>query len=279
VKRDEEGNPILDAKGEQIWEPGLLKSVKAVGWVIPEFGTAQVSINLTDLDITPLHVPFDTCDERARERGLRVTGSEIVGLVPLSVLLDAGRHYLTRMGRPSGVPEAALLQTAIRTLGLGEVKPFDPQERVIEYRLGSEARLASMSVRDFIDELSSDSPAPGGGSVAALAAAMGASLASMVAVLSHTKKGFESKQTDLDRIAVRGQELKTRFLAAVDADTVAFDALLDAMRRPKDDPARDAAIADATAGAAEVPLSVLEGCAEVIELCREVARIGLQASL
>jgi len=279
MKRDDDGNPILDAKGEPVWEPGILKSVKAVGWVIPEFGCAQISINLTDLDVTPLHLAFDTCDERARERGLRVTGSEIVGLVPRSVLLDAGRHYLAKMGRPTGVPEAALVHAAIRTLGLSEVKPFDPKERVIEYRLASPPRLASMSVRDFIDELSSDAPAPGGGSVSALAASMGAALAAMVAVLSHTKKGFEPKQAELDRIAVRGQELKDKFLAAVDADTEAFDRLLESFRIAKDDPHRDAAIADATAGAAEVPLSVLEGCAEVIELCRDVARIGLQASL
>src|SRR2546430_181917 len=140
MKRDEAGNPILDAKGEPVWEPGLLKSVKAVGWVIPEFGTAQVSINLTDLDVTPLHVVFDTCDERARERGLRGTGWEIVRLVPLTVLLEAGRHYLKRIGRPTGVPESPLVQTAGRTLGLNEVKPFDPKERVIEFRLGSPAR-------------------------------------------------------------------------------------------------------------------------------------------
>jgi len=279
MKRDDDGNPIVDAKGEPLWEPGLLKSVKAVGWVIPEFGTAQVSINLTDLDVTPLHVAFDACDERARDRGLRVTGSEIVGLVPLSVLLAAGRHYLARMGRPAGVPESALVQMAIRTLGLSEVKPFDPKERVIEYRLASAPKLASMSIRGFIDELSSDSPAPGGGSVSALAASMGAALASMVAVLSHTKKGFESKHLDLDRIAARGQALKDRFLAAVDADTAAFDRLLEAMRLPKDDPNRDAALADATAAATEVPLGVLEGCPETIELCREIARIGLQASL
>src|ERR1041385_2565806 len=279
MKRDDDGNPILDAKGEPVWEPGILKSVKAVGWVIPEFGCAQISINLTDLDVTPLHVAFDTCDERARERGLRVTGSEIVGLVPRSVLLEAGRHYLARMGRPTGVPEAALVQTAIRTLGLSEVKTFDPRERVIEYRLASPPRLASMSVRDFLDELSSDAPAPGGGSVSALAASMGAALAAMVAVLSHTKKGFESKHAELDRIAVRGQELKDKFLAAVDADTEAFDRLLESFRIAKDDPNRDAAIADATVGAAEVPLSVLEGCAEVMELCRDIARIGLQASL
>ncbi len=279
MKRDDDGNPVLDAKGEPVWEPGILKSVKAVGWVIAEFGCAQVSINLTDLDVTPLHLAFDTCDERARDRGLRVTGSEIVGLVPRSVLLEAGRHYLAKMGRPTGVPEAALIHTAIRTLGLSEVKPFDPNERVIEYRLAARPRLASMSVRDFVDELSSDAPAPGGGSVSALAASMGAALASMVAVLSHTKKGFEAKHAELDRIAVRGQELKDQFLAAVDADTEAFDRLLESFRIPKDDPKRDAAIEAATIGAAEVPLSVLERCGEVIELCREIARIGLQASL
>jgi glutamate formiminotransferase/formiminotetrahydrofolate cyclodeaminase len=279
MKRDVNDQPVLDAKGEPVWEPGILKAVKAVGWVIPEFGCAQVSINLTDLDVTPLHVVFDTCDERARERGLRVTGSEIVGLVPLQVLLDSGRHYLGKMGRPTGVPESALVHAAIRTLGLSEVKAFDPKERVIEYRLASPARLASMSLREFTDELSSESPAPGGGSVSALAAAMAAGLASMVAVLSHTKKGFESKQSDLDRIAVRTQELKDRMLAAVDADTTAFDALLDAMRMPKDNPAREAALADATVAAAEVPLGVLDACPEIVELNREIARIGLQASL
>jgi glutamate formiminotransferase / formiminotetrahydrofolate cyclodeaminase len=278
MKRDEEGNPIVDAKGEPVWEPGLLRSVKAVGWVIPEFGCAQISINLTDLDVTPLHVAFDTCDERARERGLRVTGSEIVGLVPRDVLLAAGRHYLARMGWPTGVSEAALMHTAIRTLGLSELKPFDPKERVIEYRLAAPARLASMKVNEFLDELSSDSPAPGGGSVSALAASMAAGLAAMVAVLSHTRKGFESKQTDLDRIAVRAQTLKDQFLAAVDADTAAFDGLLEAMRMPKSE-ARDAAMTEATVAATEVPLGVLESCSEVIELCMEVGRIGLQASL
>ncbi|HUP47909.1 MAG TPA: glutamate formimidoyltransferase [Thermoanaerobaculia bacterium] len=283
VRRDAGGNPVVDENGEQVWEPGILKSVKAVGWIIPEFGCAQVSINLTDLDTTPLHIAFETADERARARGLRVTGSEIVGLVPLSVLLDAGRYYLQKMGRPTGVPESALLHTAIRTLGLSEVKPFDPEERVIEYRLAKESPLVSMTLRQFADELSSNSPAPGGGSVAALAGALGAGLAAMVAVLSHEKKGFDAVQADLDRIAVRAQELKDQLLAAVDADTAAFDTLLEAMRMPKATPeeeaARAAAMADATAGATEVPLGVLEKCPEVIELCREIARIGLQASL
>jgi glutamate formiminotransferase/formiminotetrahydrofolate cyclodeaminase len=283
MKRDQEGNPVVDTHGEPVWEPGILKSVKAVGWVIPEFGCAQVSINLTDLEVVPLHVAFDTADECARERGLRATGSEIVGLVPRSVILDAGRHYLARMGRPTGVPESALIHTAIRSLGLSEVKPFDPKERIIEYRLASEPRLVAMTVRGFVDELSSDSPAPGGGSVSALAASMGAALASMVAVLSHARKGFETKRPELDRIAVRGQLLKDELLAAVDADTAAFDSLLDAMRMPKSSPeeiaVRDAALAAATVKATEVPLGVLEKCPEVIDLCREIGRIGLQASL
>jgi glutamate formiminotransferase/formiminotetrahydrofolate cyclodeaminase len=282
MRRDEHGQPVLDHAGNPVWDPGLLRSVKAVGWVIPEFGCAQISMNLTDLDVTPLHVAFDTCDERARERGLRVTGSELVGLVPKSALLEAGRHYLAQMGRSTGVPESALIQVAIRTLGLSEVKAFDPAERIIEYRLGATRRLASMTVREFVDELSTDSPAPGGGSVAALVGALGAALAAMVANLSHSKKGFEPQQGRLDAIAVRGQEIKDRLLAAVDADTVAFDRLLEAMRLPKttgeEQAVRETAIAGATVAAIEVPLNVLEACPEVIELCREVARIGLQAS-
>ena len=282
MRRDEHAQPVLDATGNPVWDPGILKSVKAVGWVIPEFGCAQISMNLTDLDVTPLHVAFDTCDERARERGLRITGSELVGLVPKSALLAAGRHYLRAMGRSTGVPESALIHVAMRTLGLSEVKAFDPAERIIEYRLGNPDRLVSMALRAFADELSTDSPAPGGGSVAALVGALGAALAAMVANLSHAKKGFESQQDRLDAIAVRGQEAKDLLLAAVDADTAAFDRLLEAMRLPKgtaeEQSARAAAIAGATVAAIEVPLGVLEACPEVIELCHEVARIGLQAS-
>ena len=282
LRRDENGQPIVDAQGQPVWDPGLLRSVKAVGWEIPEFGCAQISMNLTDLDVTPLHVAFDTAEERADERGLRVTGSELVGLVPRSALLAAGRHYLHRMGRSTGVPEATILHVAMRTLGLSEVKAFDPAERIIENRLATPARLVAMTLRDFADELSSDSPAPGGGSVAALAGALGAGLAAMVANLSHPKKGFEAAQGRLEAIAVRGQQLKDVMLAAVDADTAAFDRLLAAMRLPKGSPeeqaVREAALADATVAAIEVPLSVLEACPEVLELCREIAREGLQAS-
>lgn len=283
AKLDALGNKILDEKGNEIWEPGILESVKAVGWVIPEFGCAQVSMNLTDLDTTPLHVAFDTCDERARERGIRVTGSEIVGLVPRSVLLEAGRHYIRKMGRSPAVPESMLVHVAIRSLGLSEVKPFDPAERVIEYRLASPTPLVSMTLRGFADELASDSPAPGGGSVSAFAGAMGAGLAAMVALLSHAKRGMEASQPEFERIGGRAQQLKDELLAAVDADTAAFDRLLDAMRMPKETDeqiaARKAAMADATVAAIEVPLGVLECCPEVIELCREIAAIGLEASL
>jgi glutamate formiminotransferase/formiminotetrahydrofolate cyclodeaminase len=282
IRRDEHGQPVLDARGNPVWDPGILKSVKAVGWVIPEFECAQISMNLTDLDVTPLHVAFDTCDERARERGLRVTGSELVGLIPKAALLTAGRHYLGQMGRSTGVPEGGLIHVAMRTLGLSEVKAFDPSERVIEYRLAGQSRLVSMTLREFTDELSTDSPAPGGGSVAALVGALGAALAAMVANLSHPKKGFEAKATHLDRIAVRGQDLKDRLLGAVDADTAAFDRLLEAMRLPKGTPqeqaTRDAAISAATVAAIEVPLGVLEACPEIVELCLEVGTIGLQAS-
>ena len=280
---DAEGKPMIDAAGNELWEPGLLEGIKAVGWTIPEFGCAQISINVTDLRATPLHVVFDTCEERARAHGLRVTGSELVGLVPRDVLLAAGRHYLTRMGRSTGVAEAALVHVAVRTLGLSEVKPFDARQRVIEYRLQPPAPLVAMSLQAFADELSSDSPAPGGGSVAALAGALAAGLAAMVANLSHAKSGHEAKRPALERIAVRGQELKARLLAAVDADTKAFDRYLDALRLPKssetEKATRAAAMFEATIGTIEVPMITLEAAPEIVELCLEVGEIGMKASI
>lgn len=283
---DAAGKPMKDAAGAELWDPGLLAGIKAVGWTIPEFGCAQISINVTDLAATPLHVVFDTCDERARAHGLRVTGSELVGLVPRAALLDAGRHYLARMGRSTGVPESALIHVAVRTLGLGEVKPFDPRSAIIESRLAAMAPgapLVGMTLAGFADELSSDSPAPGGGSVAAYAGALAAGLAAMVANLSHPKRGFEARQPALERVAVRGQELKDRLLAAVDADTAAFDQFLAAMRMPKETPeeraARDAAMIVATVATIEIPLATLEACTEIVDLCLEIGEIGLQASL
>ncbi len=280
---DAAGKPLKDESGAEIWDPGLLAGIKAVGWTIPEFGCAQISINVTDLAATPLHVVFDTCEERARAHGLRVTGSELVGLVPRQALLDAGRHYLARMGRSTGVPESALIHVAVRTLGLSEVKPFDARAAIIEARLASPAPLVGMTLAGFADELSSDSPAPGGGSVAAYAGALAAGLAAMVANLSHPKRGFEARQPALERVAVRGQELKGHLLAAVDADTAAFDQFLAAMRMPKESPeeraARDAAMIIATVATIEIPLGTLEACPEIVELCLEIGAIGLQASL
>jgi len=280
---DARGKAVVDAAGNEIWDPGLLKGIKAVGWTIPEFGCAQVSINVTDLDETPLHVVFDTCVERATAHGLRVTGSELVGLVPRDVLLAAGRHYLAKMGRSTGVPEAAAIHVATRSLGLSEVKPFVPAERVIEYRLAPPAPLVVMTLSAFADELSSDSPAPGGGSVAALAGALAAGLAAMVANLSHAKRGFEEKQPALETIAVRGQALKDRLLAAVDADTAAFDAYLAALRLPQgsdeEKAARRAAMTEATIGTIEIPMITLEACPEIVELCLEVGAIGMPQSL
>ncbi len=276
---DAAGKPVLDDAGREIWDAGLLKGIKAVGWTIPEYGCAQVSINVTDLEATPLHVVFDTCVERATVHGLRVTGSELVGMVPRAALLDAGRHYLTRMGRSMGVPEATLVDIATRTLGLSEVKAFDPQERVIEYRLTGPGPLVGRSVAAFTDELSSDSPAPGGGSVAALAGALGAGLAAMVANLTHPKRGFEGSAADLERLAVAGQALKDRLLAAVDADTAAFDAYLAAIRLPQgtaaEAQARAVAMRDATVATIEVPMITLEAAPEVVALCLEAARIGM----
>jgi glutamate formiminotransferase/formiminotetrahydrofolate cyclodeaminase len=212
-----------------------------------------------------------------------VTGSELVGLVPRQALLAAGRHYLARMGRSTGVPENALVHVAVRTLGLSEVKPFDPKAAIIEDRLQPPAPLVAMNLAGFADELSSDSPAPGGGSVAAYAGALAAGLAAMVANLSHPKRGFETKQPALERIAVRGQELKSRLLAAVDADTAAFDDYLAALRMPKETAeervVRDAAMIVATIATIEIPLGTLEACPEIVELCLEIGSIGLQASL
>ena len=280
---DTAGKPVHDESGAEIWDPGLLQGIKAVGWTIPEFGCAQVSINVTDLQATPLHVVFDTCVERATVHGLRVTGSELVGMVPRDVLLAAGRHYLTRMGRSTGVPEAYLVHVACRTLGLSEVKAFDPAQRVIEYRLAEPGPLAASTLTAFADELSSDSPAPGGGSVAALAGALAAGLAAMVANLAHPKRGFEDRREALDRLASEGQQLKDRLLAAVDADTAAFDAYLDALRMPSGSPeqaaARREAITVATIGTIEIPMVTLEAAPRIAQLCIEAARSGMPSSL
>jgi glutamate formiminotransferase/formiminotetrahydrofolate cyclodeaminase len=272
----ETGRTVTGPDGREVLQPGTLKAVRGVGWYIPEYGCAQVSMNLIDLDVTPVHVAFDACEESARERGMRATGSELVGLIPKSAILAAGRHYLSRMGRSRGVPEADLVHTAAQSLGLNEVSDFDPKEKIIEDILAPVRPLASMNLQEFSDETSRDSAAPGGGSVAALAGALGAALAAMVANLPHPKSEFEAVRDRLEDTAVRAQEIKQQLLDAIDADTWAFQALMDASRSKG--PGVVAAVREATLGAARVPLAVVEACPEIVELCARAREMGLEAS-
>ncbi|MEE9206088.1 MAG: glutamate formimidoyltransferase, partial [Acidimicrobiia bacterium] len=221
------GEIVRDGDGEPRWEPGLLESVKAIGWYIDEYRQAQVSMNLTDISVTPLHVAFDAVRERATARGMRVTGSEIVGMVPLQAMLDAGRHYLTRQGRSLGIPDEAVVDIAVKSMGLDDLTPFVPAERIIERRIAQQGgRLVSRSVTEFTHETASESPAPGGGSVAALAGALGAALGTMVANLSAHKRGWDDRWEEFSDWAVRGKDLHARLLGLVDADTDAFGMLM-----------------------------------------------------
>lgn len=278
------GRIVKDASGQPVMEPGTLKAVKAIGWFIQEYGVAQVSMNLTDLRVTPLHVAFDEVCRAADARGLRVTGSELVGLVPLAALLDAGRHFLRKQQRSLGVPEAELVRMAIVSLGLDELAPFKPEERVIEYRLRGTGlgRLVGMTVRGFADETASESAAPGGGSVAALVGAFAASLGAMVANLSAHKRGWDERWEEFSRWAERGQRLKDELLRLVDADTLAFDRVMAALAMPKsteaEKAARAAALERANLGALEVPWQVMQVAFETFELVEAMARQGNPAS-
>ena len=282
-KRGPDGKFVRDENGVPIKAPGTLKACKAVGWYIDEYERAQISINLTDFDVTPPHVAFDEVKKQAEKKGLRVTGSELVGLVPLEALLQAGRHYIDLQGSSAGVPEAQVIETAIQSLGLREVAEFDPQQKVIEYRVAEETPLVDMPVRDFVDITSTDAPAPGGGSVAALMASMSAALTAMVANLTIGKKDYREYDEEMKRIAVVAQELKGAFLKAVDDDTKSFDAVMNAFRLPKttDEEAahRDAEVEKATVGATEVPLSVLVKCRDALDPIEEVAKKGNKNSL
>ncbi len=285
-KRDADGNLVKDVAGQTVLEPGpyRLPACKAVGWFIPAYERAQVSINLVDTGVTKPHQAFEACDAAARDRGARATGSELVGLIPESDLLAAGRFYLRRAGQSAGVPRRHLLETAIQSLGLRELAPFDPAEKVIEYQAGlTDGPLVSLTNRAFVDELSTDSPAPGGGSVAALCAAQGAALCAMVANLTVGKKKYAGVQERMKDLAEEAQELKDFFLAAIDDDTAAFNAVMAAFALPKATPAetaaRDAAIAAATLRATLVPLSVLEHVPPALALAGEVATGGNANSL
>ena len=279
------GKPLLDEKGEPVREPGMLKHVKAIGWYVEEYGMAQVSMNLTNLEVTPLHAAFDACVESASKRGLRVTGSEVVGMLPKKCLLDAGRHYLRRQKWSEGASEEELIDVAIRSMGLSELKPFDPKEKIIEYKMETAAgkSLVKMDLRQFCNETLSDSPAPGGGSVAALMGALGVSLGGMVANLSAGKRGWEDKLTYFSDWAVKAQQLKDELLFLVDEDTAAFNKVMAAFGLPKDSPeekaTRSAAIQAANKYAAEIPLRVMETASRAYPLLSDMAEKGNPASI
>jgi glutamate formiminotransferase/formiminotetrahydrofolate cyclodeaminase len=280
------GKPVLDQSGEPVRVPGMLKHVKAIGWYVEEYGIAQVSMNLTNIEETPLHAAFNACSESASKRGLRVTGSEIVGMVPKKCLVDAGRYFLRAQKWSEGASEEELIDIAIRSMGLNELKPFDPKEKIIEFKMESatsEKSLLKMDLRQFCNETLSDSPAPGGGSVAALMGALGVSLGGMVANLSAGKRGWDDKLDYFSDWAVKAQQLKDELLVLVDEDTAAFNKLMDAFALPKDSAeekaARVAAIQIATKGAAEVPLKVMETASKSYQLLSEMAEKGNSASI
>jgi glutamate formiminotransferase / formiminotetrahydrofolate cyclodeaminase len=275
------GEVIRDPQGNVMWEPGTLPTVRAIGWYLEEYGIAQVSMNLTDISVTPIHLAFEEVCDKAAARGMRVTGSEIVGLVPLRTLLDAGHYFLAKQKRSLGIPDEEVVRLAVRSLGLDDLKPFDPHQKVIEWRLARGARpgLMSLPVAEFVHRVASDSPAPGGGSVAALAGALGAALGAMVANLSAHKRGWDHRWEEFSAWAVRGKDCHEQLLRLVDEDTRAFDALLAAFRLPTDQPGRAEAINAATRHAIEVPLQVMETALEALAVVKGMASDGLKSSV
>ena len=279
------GKPVKDANGEDVRIPGKVKCVKAIGWYIEEYNMAQISMNLTNYHVTPLHIAFEETCNSANERGVRVTGSELVGLVPLQPMLDAGKYFLEKQGLSSGVSEEELVHSAIRSLGLDELAPFDPKKKIIEYLLRdeSQSKLVNLTIRGFANETASDSPAPGGGSIAALAGALGASLGTMVANLSASKRGWEDRVMEFSPWAEKGQQLKDHLLFLVDEDTRAFDAIMAAFGLPKDSPeavtARKQAIEKASQYATQIPYKTMEAAYNCLPLMKEMAEKGNPNSL
>jgi glutamate formiminotransferase/formiminotetrahydrofolate cyclodeaminase len=277
IEKDEAGNPVSI--------PGTLKSVKAIGWYIEEYGIAQISMNLTNLSVTPLHIAFDEVCRKAEARGLRVTGSELVGLVPLKCLTDAGKYFLEKQQRSTGVSEAELIRIAVLSMGLDELAPFDPEKKIIEYQLRDikSEKLQRMTIREFADETASESPAPGGGSVAALAGALAASLGAMVANLSSHKRGWDDRWEYFSGWAAKGQQIKDELLRLIDEDTAAFNRIMDSFNLPKatdeEKKARSAAIQAATQYAAEIPLRTMQVSFKTFELLQEMSENGNQNSI
>lgn len=275
------GKPVVDENGEQLRIPGTLKGTKAIGWFIEEYGIAQVSMNITNLAQTPLHVAFDEVSEKAHARGIRVTGLEIVGLVPRSAIIDAGKHYLAKQRRSLGIAESEIVKIAIKSMGLDDLKPFVPDEKIIEYVLAAEnavPKLVDMTCSAFADETASESPAPGGGSISAYMGALGASLATMVANLSSHKAGWDDRWEEFSNWAERGQAIKDDLMRLVDEDTDAFNLVMAAFKLPKNSPeektARSAAIQDATRYATEVPFRTMRRAFDAFELIRAMIDQG-----
>ena len=276
----EAGRKIKNEKGEEIVKPGSLKCVKAIGWFIEEYGIAQISINLTNINVTPVHIAFDEVCKKAEARGIRVTGSELVGLIPLKAMLDAGKYFLKKQKRSVGVSEKELIRIAVISMGLDELAPFKPEEKIIEYMLmdKSENKLVSMNLSDFADETASESPAPGGGSIAAYIGALGVSLGTMVANLSSHKKGWDERWEEFSNWAEKGQQYKNELMKLVDADTRAFNQIMDAFALPKstdeEKAARKKAIQEATKKAIEVPFAVMQNAYGSMEVIKAMAETG-----
>jgi len=282
VKR--EGDPITgkivkDENGNPVMIPGTLKAVKAIGWFIEEYGVAQISMNLTNISITPVHIAFDEVCKKADARGIRVTGSELVGLIPLKAMLDAGKYFLRKQKRSVGVDNDELIKIAIKSMGLDDLKPFNPKEKIIEYILeGDEKKLVDLTVKGFANETASESPAPGGGSVAATVGALGVSLGTMVANLSAHKRGWDDRWEEFSDVAERGQQFKDELLRLVDEDTNAFNKIMDAFGLPKkteeEKKARQQAIEEASKYAMEIPFKVMDTAYRSIEIMRAMAENG-----
>jgi len=273
------GEIVRDAEGQPVWTPGSLKCVKGIGWFIEEYGVAQISMNLTNISVTPIHVAYDECFRKADGRGVRVTGSEIVGLVPLKAMLDAGRYFLAKQKRSLGVSDAELIKIAVRSMGLDELGPFDPREKIIEYQIAdaSHTALVDRTLAAFTEETASESPAPGGGSISAAVGAFGAALGTMVANLSSHKRGWDERWEEFSAVAEEGKQAHAELLRLVDEDTRAFDQLMTAWRA--DESEREAAIQAATRNAIEVPLRVMEVAVESMGVLEAMAERGMKASI
>ena len=281
------GKPLKDADGKTIMQPGTLKATKAIGWFIDEYGIAQVSMNMTNLNVTPLHVAFDEVCRAAAARGVRVTGTEIVGLVPKKTLIDAGKYFLEKQQRSTGIPEEDIMKIAIKSMGLDDLKPFNPHEKVIEFMMEDSAaeakKLVNLSVKGFADETSRESPAPGGGTISAYMGALGAALGTMVANLSSHKRGWDDRWAEFSAWADKGQQLMTELLHLVDEDTEAFNQIMSAFSLPKgtdeEKTARSAAIQEATLYATQVPLKTMKASFRAFDICKAMAEEGNPASV